>query len=71
MYASISEQDEGESGAKEGGGFPAVSVNLVAAHAAAGHGEKALEAFHPEDVRRRGHWPYPPPPARGRLTFCF
>ncbi|CAM9427818.1 unnamed protein product [Laminaria digitata] len=46
VYADIYEQGEGEGG----GSFPAVSVNLAAAHAAAGHEEKALEAFHPEDA---------------------
>ncbi len=47
IYGSIAEEEEA-SGA--GGGFPPVSVNLAAAYAAAGHGEKALDDFPPEDV---------------------
>ncbi|CAM9248188.1 unnamed protein product, partial [Hapterophycus canaliculatus] len=48
VYASIAEMEEEEG--RAAGGFPPVSVNLAAAHAAAGCGEKALEAFPVEDA---------------------
>lgn len=48
VYASITENEEEEG--RAAGGFPPVSVNLAAAYAAAGSGERALEAFPVEDV---------------------
>lgn len=51
VYSSIAEDEEGRTG---GGGFPPVSVNVAAAYAAAGCGEKALEALSVEEVCKRG-----------------
>lgn len=49
VYCKIAEAEEGRGGGY--GGFPAVSVNLAAAYAAAGKGDEALKAFPVEEVK--------------------
>ncbi|CAN0007398.1 unnamed protein product, partial [Ectocarpus fasciculatus] len=55
VYSSIAEDEERRTG---GGGFPPVSVNVAAAYAAAGCGEKALEALSVEEAMEEERAPW-------------
>ncbi|CAN0225353.1 unnamed protein product [Pylaiella littoralis] len=58
-YSSIAQEEEEEIGGAGGGlGFPPVASNLAAAYAAAGCGEKALEAFPEEDAMEEEGTPW-------------